>query len=287
MRGRDIFVGILLILSTIDFALAAPVLVQEKREEGATMTDAPEGVTTTILGKRWNQELEKLGEEYFKVPEKSIDSSSTHSSSSTAPSTSSTSNLDQSAEPCCPPSMQGLSARGNTCRHTCFSLLEDMAGISQDDRPMVHTPYGSYPQSSLKKAPAPQSMSKADPDPWVGWRSADIPSLSPTPPRPLRIAEGQSPSHTPSLPPPSESLGTAESTQPTESEIEVLPELQNGRLPLSSDSKSPPDPQAALYEAKGKAVMGSRGIPDTTRDGGNAVQRGLQPAERSLDPGEY
>ena len=48
MRRYDIVTGILLILSIIDFALAAPVSVQEK------------GQARVDVGKRWDEELEKL-----------------------------------------------------------------------------------------------------------------------------------------------------------------------------------------------------------------------------------
>ncbi len=97
--------GIFLILSIINFALTAPVLVQRKRPAYVDMVDIPKDV---IL-KRGDGDMAKLAEEYFETWGKPIESSDTHSSSSTAPNpASSTTNPD----PPCSPSMQGLGARG-------------------------------------------------------------------------------------------------------------------------------------------------------------------------------
>ncbi|KAN0123263.1 hypothetical protein V8E52_003216 [Russula decolorans] len=59
MRRYDIVSGILLILSIIDFALAAPVLVQEKRQASVDVVHIPKDVIT-VLGKRGSEEVEKL-----------------------------------------------------------------------------------------------------------------------------------------------------------------------------------------------------------------------------------
>jgi hypothetical protein len=48
MRRYDIFSGILLILSIIDFALAAPVLVQEKRRAGLDVVHMPKNVIPAL-----------------------------------------------------------------------------------------------------------------------------------------------------------------------------------------------------------------------------------------------
>jgi hypothetical protein len=82
----DIVSGILLILSIIDFALAAPVLVQknlEKRQTSVDVVHIPKDVIT-VLGKRGNEELEKFTEEYFKSVGKPFESSDAHASSSSA-----------------------------------------------------------------------------------------------------------------------------------------------------------------------------------------------------------
>jgi hypothetical protein len=76
--------GILLIVPIVDFALAAPVLVQEKRQARADMTDIS-AYPITVLGKRG--EIEEVGGKYIEnwfVPAK--ESSVAHGSSSSAPS---------------------------------------------------------------------------------------------------------------------------------------------------------------------------------------------------------
>ncbi|KAI0280942.1 hypothetical protein BGY98DRAFT_283580 [Russula aff. rugulosa BPL654] len=65
MRRYDIVFGILLILSSIYFALAAPVLVQEKRQARVDVVHIPRDVIA-VLWKRGDEELAKLAEGYFK-----------------------------------------------------------------------------------------------------------------------------------------------------------------------------------------------------------------------------
>ena len=84
MRRHDVASGILLILSIVVFALAAPVIVQEKRQECADVVHISKDVIT-VLGKRGDEELEKLAAEYFKTFEKPIDASDAHALSSSAP----------------------------------------------------------------------------------------------------------------------------------------------------------------------------------------------------------
>ena len=84
MRRYDIVSGILLILSIIDFARAAPVLVQEKRQACVDVVHIPKDVRT-VLGKRGGEELGNVVEEYFKSFEKPAESSDAHSASSSAP----------------------------------------------------------------------------------------------------------------------------------------------------------------------------------------------------------
>jgi hypothetical protein len=88
MRRCYIVSGILLILPIIDFAVAAPVLVQEKRQAGVDVAPIPEDATT-MLGKRVD-ELDELLLVLFGVPEDHIakpeSSSAAHLSSSSPPS---------------------------------------------------------------------------------------------------------------------------------------------------------------------------------------------------------
>jgi hypothetical protein len=66
MRLHNIVSGIV-ILSIIDFTLAAPVLVQEKRQACAEVVNISNEVIT-VLGKRGDDDLDKLVEEYFQKP---------------------------------------------------------------------------------------------------------------------------------------------------------------------------------------------------------------------------
>ena len=87
MRRYDIFSGILLILSIIDFALAAPIPVQEKRQACVDVVHMPRDAIT-VLGQRGAEDLDKLAsltEEYLKTSGKPVESSDAHGSSSSAP----------------------------------------------------------------------------------------------------------------------------------------------------------------------------------------------------------
>jgi hypothetical protein len=66
MRRYDIVSGILLILSIIDFALAAPVFVQEKRQAWVDVMHIPKDVIT-VFGKRWEEDLKTLWEKYSRT----------------------------------------------------------------------------------------------------------------------------------------------------------------------------------------------------------------------------
>jgi hypothetical protein len=84
MRRYDILFGSLLILSVIDFALAAPVLVQEKRQADADAVQIPKNVRT-VLGKRvGDEDIAKLAD-YLETMGKPTESSDTHAPSSSAP----------------------------------------------------------------------------------------------------------------------------------------------------------------------------------------------------------
>jgi hypothetical protein len=69
MRRYYIASGILLILAIIDFAVAAPVLVQEKRQVDVNVVQLPEDVTTMLghLGKRGDEFLKLINipEDHF------------------------------------------------------------------------------------------------------------------------------------------------------------------------------------------------------------------------------
>jgi hypothetical protein len=83
MRWCNIVSGILLILSIIDFALAAPILVQvqEKCQACVDVVHIPKDAIT-VLGKRGDEWLEKFVDDYFKKTENSVGSSGSASSGS-------------------------------------------------------------------------------------------------------------------------------------------------------------------------------------------------------------
>ena len=321
MRRYDIVAGILLILSIINFALASPVFVQEKSQASVDVANIPRNVAT-VLGKRWGEEMEELGEEYFKTSGKSIDSSGTHSSSSSAPyPASSTSNPDQSMEPSCSPStssMQGLSARGNTWGKDCLGLLWDALSDGGPHQMHGHGPmmYSLYRKLPVTEAPAlqpkpnkgPSINPSADPkfDQDYSTNAEDPPPSSTVPARPARpnVRGGQASGYAPG-PPPDEFYSYPGSVvhspspgaeSPTEPEHDAVPrpqpspdpELQLDHQSLSAASQ-PVDPEAVIYALKGKAILEkeSRHVSGTAGDVGNAVRRELQPAESHLNnPGE-
>ncbi|KAI0270233.1 hypothetical protein BGY98DRAFT_937550 [Russula aff. rugulosa BPL654] len=85
MRRYNIVSGILFIIFIIDFALAAPVLVQEKSRACDDVVQVTKDVIT-VLGKRVEEELEKLAEGYLKTLGNPVDSSWAHASAESAPS---------------------------------------------------------------------------------------------------------------------------------------------------------------------------------------------------------
>ena len=84
MRQCDIFSGILLIFSIIDFAFAAPILVQEKRQECVDVVHMPKDMIS-VLGKRGDTVGDLLDELDWTVEEQDA-SSKAHESSSSVPS---------------------------------------------------------------------------------------------------------------------------------------------------------------------------------------------------------
>ena len=79
--------NILLILSIIDLALAAPVPVQEKHHASVDVTNIPRNMIT-VLGKRGEDDIEKfarLAQEFFETWTKPVESSDAHASSSSVP----------------------------------------------------------------------------------------------------------------------------------------------------------------------------------------------------------
>ena len=333
MRRYNIVSGILLILSIIDFALAVPVSVQEKRQGHVDVAHIPKDVIT-VLGERWEEDLEKLGEEYLKTAEKPVESSSSTASGPDHGSTnvvhlpvvpnpaSPTANPEPLTEPSSclssTSSREGLQARGNCFGVSWDNVWKHLAddgsrsaalrgnGIRPFRKDWVHGPMfaltPALPVSSSHEftwaqtvqrkkiptvpvlEPSPLIHPLADPDfDWEYWMNVEDPPPRPTSPKGF----GQAHKHQVGPPRPPSSSGYAPS--PPEPEPEVVtpsPPLSNlGSLSLGEDSQSVDAQAAAVYAAKGKAKV-SRHISGTAIDVENAVQRELQPGERSLDQGE-
>ncbi|KAI0283723.1 hypothetical protein BGY98DRAFT_1093809 [Russula aff. rugulosa BPL654] len=85
MRRYHIVFEMLLILSIIDFTLAAPVLVQEKRQLYVDVVQIPKDVRTLLKKRVGEDDLAKLAEEYLETGGKPIESSDTHAPSGSAP----------------------------------------------------------------------------------------------------------------------------------------------------------------------------------------------------------
>jgi hypothetical protein len=267
--------------------------VQEKRQEHVDVAHISKDVIT-VLGKRWDEDLEKLGEDYLKTGGKPVESSDSTSSSSSAPlpdhgstnieqppapnPASSTANPDPLMEPSSrsssAPSMQGLWARGNYLGKMVDELWSYLRG--DDMLEQLHplkSPWQT-PYHALTEGHAPHPPS-ADPNfDWEHWMNVE--DTSPRPPSPKEFGNWQGHKyHLDPLNPPSTS-GYAPS--PPEPKQEVV-----APSPPSSDLGPPTEPedeaarQAALYAAKGKAKV-SRRISGTATDVGNAAQRELQPA---------
>ena len=90
MRRHYIVSGIFLILSIIDFALAAPVLVQEKRQASVDVVHIPKDLITVLWERGEDEDSMKLVE-WFRKGIKALNeqddskSSVAHASSSAAP----------------------------------------------------------------------------------------------------------------------------------------------------------------------------------------------------------
>jgi hypothetical protein len=309
MRRYDIVSGILLILSIIDFALAAPLLGQEERQEYADMVHIPNDVRTA-LGKRWEGDLEKLGEGYLKTLGKPEESSTALASSSSVPSgpdhgstnvaqppvsnpASSTANPEPSS---CSPSKRGLGSCMSTAWGYVVSAFTEDYGMSHlhgglHDPLLYHPKAPAYTSpepvdnelemTDMTGAHAPQPDLNPNPNPhpsadpnfdWHHWINAEDPPPQ-GPVSPNGFGQAQVDHHDAST------SGHAPGPPPPEPD-EVAPG------PLTN----PDLDQASIYAAKGKAKE-SRSISGTARDVGNhaaPTRRDLQPAdlERLLDPGE-
>jgi hypothetical protein len=219
MRRYDIVSGILLILSIIDFALAAPISAQEKRQTCVDVVNIPKDVIT-VLGKRGEEELAKLAEEFAKTWGKPIDSSDVHTSSSSAPpgpdhestdvvqgpapnTASSTANSGLLMQPSSPPSTGAIPDSFEDRFNAAWDKAWDKADKGSDTSlgSMFTSEYGSDTEPEWATAhvdkvnpipiPIPGPSTGADPYfDWEHWQNA------PSPPKPSSPNEfGLAPEH--------------------------------------------------------------------------------------------
>ena len=256
MRRHNILTGILLMLATIDFALAAPVLVQEKHEAHADVVHVPKDVIT-VVEKRWDEELERFGEAFFRGSGKPVSSK--------------------------PPALNPASSTTDpesSCWGSCLATTVDWVkflfspnrGPDGFGGPMMSGyGYGTYepyyhrlPMTHAPQQEHPWIHPLADPNfNWEEWIYADDPPLSSTPPRPS----------TPEVPPTIKEEGQASGYAPSPplKDVVRLPPSSADSKPYLDDQSSAEERQAAMaYAAKGK-MKESRHISDTARDAGNAT----------------
>ncbi|KAN0123272.1 hypothetical protein V8E52_003225 [Russula decolorans] len=241
MRRYDIVSGILLILSIIDFALAAPVLVQEKRQASVDVGHIPKDVIT-VLGKRGEEELGHVVEQYFKTWEKPVESSDAHSSPGSAPPGPDHGSTNVVQAP-------GSSPASSTANQWPQSNEGDdeFHGVPLDSPPSSeygsdHGLTGAHASAPLPKLPDPNPGPSTD-------SKFDLSSLDPPPARPLGTSQkefGQahaSGSQDPSPPPiPASSKPSTKSNSNWKSWINKL-KLKDPSPPIPASSKpSNPNP---------------------------------------------
>jgi hypothetical protein len=274
--------GILLIVPTVDFALAAPVLVQEKRqlEACADMANIPE-CPVTVLGKRG--EIEEVGgkyiENWFAKPE---ESSAALPSSSSPPSESNHGQVDVnqplpsvsegwslvSSLDHAPPPNPRLSTESDhelTGVHAPLSSAVFPTWFLTDHGYMgPHAPSTEFDSDNMLAVEEPPSRPAS---PTTEFNTDDeYQVVHPPPPLPGTASLTESDHEMVDVPPSS----PVSSTNPDRRSMGADSRLEN--LQVVSDA------------SKGNAKESHR-ISGTARDVLNAAQRELQ-RERSLDPGE-
>lgn len=192
MRRYYVASGILFILPIIDFALAAPVLVQENRQPCVNVVHIPKDMMT-VLGKRGGEDLL---EEFYKWMEKPVKSSDTHGASGSAPPgpnpVSSTANpYPLMVEPSGPSSTAPIQGLSEDHLLTDYDLYDGWMGAhapqpNSNKRPLTD-PEGEYPWEELyrwmeklvQSSDTHAASSSASPGP--------NPVLSTTNPHPLMV----------------------------------------------------------------------------------------------------
>ena len=292
MRLYDVRVvasGLLLILSTIDSALAAPVLAQEKRQAHDAVYIPREA--TTVSGKRGEEDLERLLKESFETVDKP---ESSHAGSSTAPpgsdhaSGSTDVPVVHAQEPNPAPSTSNPNPLMGSTSPGSYSDSEEL-WTESDDEQEYHTilesssgydelhpglPGARPPQ--LEPGPNPKKRPLTFP-PWEGAGSDSdtdweflVNMEDPPPKRPALSKEfGVDVQQTDT------DTGPSNPKLPTEPGGYEAVTAPPGPPDLVGSTKEPDDaidPHDALYAAKGKSKE-LRHISGHARDIGNAAQR--------------
>ena len=210
MRRYNVVSGVLFVLPIINFALAAPALVQEKRHAFVDVVHKLDDAEIIVLGKRVEDPLDLMWNKYFeKMWGKPEVSSATHAPSSSAPSTPGHGSTNVIEEPA-PNSASTAANPGHalveqTSPSSVVSPMPEWEGIvpaGPDDQ--LHgpppTPSSSNigsdneiteitethsPQSNPKLNPSPAANSDSDFD-WEHWQNkVDTPPRPPTPAKPV------------------------------------------------------------------------------------------------------
>ena len=280
MQWYDKVPGILLILSIINFTLAAPVLVQEKRGD---VVHIPRDVVA-VLGKRndWREWLELLWEDYHKTPGDQVESSGAHASSGSAPL-----GADRASSSSSPLGADRALSNSAQVGEDRASSSSAPAGVGHASTSVVQAP-ARYPASSTTSpnpliepsSPSSSASSVYSDDEW--WYEGDGKAHT----RPLYTpTSGNGMTGAPHAPQPNPGPNSRPSTDPDqvdEHQVEHVqqpnpgpsnpeltdPDLQLDHQSLSTDSQV--DHLAAIYAAKGKAKE-SRRASGTAREVGNAA----------------
>lgn len=240
--------GILLIVPTVYFALAAPVLVQEKRQACADSAEiAPYYLRPkTVLEKRVISEIEEVGgkyiENWFKAPEKESAAHASSSSASQEGPSHESSDVNQPLPPI--PKVGSPAPRPDYTQDTQSAQL--LSGMHAPQSSTV-LPIWFHPENGLLEAHA------APPNP-----STELDSNN-------RLVVEKPPSLPKGL--------------PTESDYEMVDEKPSGPVSsadLNRESMSADSPLENFHTysdvLKGQA-KGSRRNSDTARDVGKELQR--------------
>lgn len=278
--------GILLIIPIVDLALAAPVLVKEKRQTRANIADIPE-YPVTVLEKRVGDEIEEVGvkyiENYFAKPEESLATNPSSSSPSSGlehgwvdvkhpqPSVPASSTSDADHEPLVahPPPPPPVSSWPTVPDH---ELTEVDGPLSSAVNPIWYfTPHGYMgPHASQPKlGPSDQVLSVEEPPSRTG-------SLTVT-----DADYGYQEVHPPSAAPSGSDFEKVDHDVPASSAVWLT--KPDDHQSMGEDSRLE-NLQAVGDTLKGNAKE-SRGISGIARDVLNAAKRESQRV-RSLVPGE-